>query len=48
MKNLRLSAKDGLLNLSDCLGYFNAARAGLGAVEGGAAAPDAFFVVEDV
>jgi hypothetical protein len=44
----RLSAQDGLLDLCDCLGYLNTARAGLGAVEGGAATPNALFVIQDV
>jgi hypothetical protein len=45
---LNPTAQDRLLNLGDCLGYLNTSRASLGAVEGGAAAPDTFFVVQDV
>jgi hypothetical protein len=37
-----------LLDLGDCFGDFNTPRARLGAVEGGAAAPHAFFVVQNV
>ena len=36
-----------MLNFGNCLGYFNATWAGIGAVESGAAAPHAFFVVKD-
>src|SRR5690606_22610191 len=43
-----LSAEDRLLDLCDGFGDLDAARAGLGAVEGRAAAPHALFVVEDV
>src|SRR5690606_25827085 len=50
---LRLTRSEGaledrLLHLGDGLGDLDAARAGLGAVEGGAAAPHAFLVVEDL
>ncbi len=45
---LAATAKNSLLDLSDCLGNFNTSRASLGAVEGGAAAPDTLFVVQDV
>src|SRR5215207_7315582 len=37
----------GALDLLDRLGDLDAARAGLGAIEGGPAAPDTFAVVED-
>src|SRR5699024_10163018 len=40
--------QDRLLDLGDGLGDLDAARAGLGAVGGGAAAPHAFLVVEDL
>ena len=44
-----LAAEDqGALDLLDRLGDLDAARAGLGAVEGGAAAPHALVVVEDL
>src|SRR5690606_19558731 len=38
----------GALDLLDRLGHLDAARAGIGAVEGGAAPPDTVNVVEDV
>jgi hypothetical protein len=37
-----------LLNFLNGFGYLNATRAGIGAVEGGTAAPDTFFVVENL
>jgi hypothetical protein len=37
-----------LLYFSNSLGNFNTSRASLGAVEGGAATPDTFFIVQDI
>jgi hypothetical protein len=45
---LAATAKNCLLYLSNSLSYFNSSRASLGAVEGGAAAPDTLFIVQDV
>jgi hypothetical protein len=45
---LSATAKDRLLDLSDSLGNFNSSRAGFGAVEGGAATPDTFFIIQDI
>jgi hypothetical protein len=45
---LGTTSQNGLLDFGDCLGHLNAARAGLGAVEGGTAAPHALFVVQNL
>jgi hypothetical protein len=45
---LSLATQNSLLYLGDGLGNLDASRAGFGAVEGGATAPDTFFIVQDV
>ena len=45
---LAATPQNRLLDLCDRARYLDAARAGFGAVEGGAATPHALFVVEDV
>jgi hypothetical protein len=45
---LGATAQDRLLHLGNSLGHLDATRARLGAVEGGAAAPHTFFIVQDI
>jgi len=48
MEVLGATAKYRLLHFGDCFGDFNSSRAGFGAVEGCAATPHAFFVIQNV
>src|SRR6476620_332833 len=45
---LDLTGEDRLLDFGNRLRHLDASRAGFGAVEGGAAAPHAFLVVQDL
>ena len=45
---LGTTSQNGLLHFGYCLGHLDAAWASLGAVEGGATAPNTFFIVQDV
>jgi hypothetical protein len=46
--NLWAAAEDSLLDLGNRFGHLDTAGARLGAVEGGAAPPHTFFVIQDI